>query len=430
MQPPRNTQPHQPKGFVVDSAQLGIVREQLNGHIEDTTADPRLGLTLVALHDMDKAADAIAERRKVEVPGLTGSYRQSAYPQPPAEPLERMLRDLRALFGARYGTWSPTMGKNRIVHGVQLTPYPFAQGFDVTEVSAAKGERLYAAGRGGARTGDGVRVGILDTPVYDHPKLVGKYLAEDGAVLLRETGRPPAWWAGHATSIAGRIVQQAPAARLDIRSVLNPDNATASVWDVAVKLADFATSGVDILNLSFGCYTEDGEPPLVLVRAIQLLTPRMVVIAAAGNHGDRGDHGGELPAPQTPMWPAALDSVVAVGATDDGGNVAPFTPKGAPLDSAGQPVVAPWVDMLARGVSVLGPYLNGTVTLPDGNGGHPTGQFERWARWSGTSFAAAAASGALAAQTVPGRLSAPEALRVLLHPDGETARQSHAIRLP
>ena len=44
-------------------------------------------------------------------------------------------------------------------------------------------------------------------------------------------------------------------------------------------------SGVQVLNLSLGCSTADGQAPMVLERAIAQLTPTMAVVAAAGNHG-------------------------------------------------------------------------------------------------------------------------------------------------
>ena len=80
------------------------------------------------------------------------------------------------------------------------------------------------------------------------------------------------------------------------------------------------------MNLSFGCFTDDGEPPLVLARAVSLLSAEILLVAAAGNHGDidelraKGDLA-DKPwtrglTSKTPLWPAAFDEVIAVGATD------------------------------------------------------------------------------------------------------------------
>ncbi len=68
--------------------------------------------------------------------------------------------------------------------------------------------------------------------------------------------------------------------------------------------------------------------------------------------------------------------------------------EGAP--AAINPQEAPGVDVVSLGVDVVSTYLG-----------------EEWARWSGSSFAAALVSGAIAAGTVPGRVPAPEAWAAL-----------------
>ena len=110
------------------------------------------------------------------------------------------------------------------------------------------------------------------------------------------------------------------------------------------------------MNLSFGCYTDDGEPPLVLARAVSLVSAEILLVAAAGNHGniDELKKQGDLKdaswarglTPKTPVWPAAFDEVIAVGATD-----APFSPQ------------TPWVDLTAPGMNVVSTYLTGQVKL-------------------------------------------------------------------
>ena len=173
-------------------------------------------------------------------------------------------------------------------------------------------------------------------------------------------------------------------------------------------MAGFIGSGVDILNLSFGCFTDDGEPPLVLARVVSLLSAEILLVAAAGNHGDVDElrAKGTLPdqpwtrglTSKTPLWPAAFDEVIAVGATD-GDNPAPFSPQ------------TPWVDMTAPGVDVESTYLTGEVKLASPPQGSPTTTFSNGlAYWDGTSFAAAAVSGAVAAKIMPGRRDARQAL--------------------
>ncbi len=64
------------------------------------------------------------------------------------------------------------------------------------------------------------------------------------------------------------------------------DDGKATSWEVATAIAKLAKTKPDIINLSLVCYTEDGEPPLVLATAIDRVSPETVIVAAAGNHGN------------------------------------------------------------------------------------------------------------------------------------------------
>src|SRR5437764_809280 len=171
------------------------------------------------------------------------------------------------------------------------------------------------------KTGQRVTVGVLDTCIAAHPWLEGGWTApRDQTILPRRSGpyRPQQ---GHATFVTGLILRQAPGATVRVRPVLN-EAAVANSWDVAKAIVEFGrTGGLDIMNLPFVCYTEDGQPPLATSTAIDRLDPNIVVVAAAGNHGKDPSNFDR----RRPAWPAALDRVVAVGATD-GKRIADFTP--------------------------------------------------------------------------------------------------------
>jgi membrane-anchored mycosin MYCP len=218
----------------------------------------------------------------------------------------------------------------------------------------------------GRAPGSGIRVGVVDTRLAQHPWLAGGYVAPADELLPVHSDSTLPWQAQHATFVTGLILRQAPGAVVELRSGLD-DHATTDSWTVARVIADLADGATDVVNLSLGCSTEDGRPPLVLSAALAALGPRTVVVAAAGNHGT-------VAAP-VPCWPAALDNVIAVGALDDGGAAA-FSPE------------APWVDAMAPGVDVV------STSTVDGEDG------ALFARWSGTSFAAAAVTGAIAAGTI------------------------------
>jgi succinate dehydrogenase/fumarate reductase flavoprotein subunit len=66
-------------------------------------------------------------------------------------------------------------------------------------------------------------------------------------------------------------------------------------------------------------------------------------------------------------------------------------------------------------MDLLSTYLTGAVVLDLAAGPAKPESFEGWARWDGSSFAAALVSGAIAARTVPGRVPAQQAWRDLLH---------------
>jgi subtilase family protein len=408
----------------------GALRNRAVG-VADEQRDERLGLALLTLQDL---ADGAANLRSGDG-GLVGRMNQGRRPASPPggiEPseLDLLIGWLREHFRSAYAGWVPTIGKNRVIEPVRGLPYVGGGGegdpyFGGVQDPRTIAEVLRPSGpppgwpRRAAGPGQGVRVGVLDTRLYPNEWLAGGYVAAAHDLLqvpaAASSARPAS--AGHATFIAGLILRRAPGAELIIRPVLN-EKAVGRAWDVARDMAGFIGSGVDILNLSFGCYTDDGEPPLVLARAVSLVSAEILLVAAAGNHGDIDKlraKGALADAPwtrgltsKTPVWPAAFDEVIAVGATDGNNNPAPFSPQ------------TPWVDMTAPGVDVESTYLTGKVKLASPPPGSSTATFSNgFAYWSGTSFAAAAVSGAIAAKTLPGRRDARQALaRIGESPEG------------
>jgi hypothetical protein len=399
---------------------------------QDEQRDERLGLALLTLQDVAAGA-AELRARDSGLAGRVKKARQSAGSPKGIEPtdLDLLIFWLREHFRSAYGGWVPTIGKNRVIDPVRGLPYvggggqgdPHFGGYDDPRTSSGPNggtsadgpRRAPAAPRWrprAAKPGHGVRVGVLDTRLYPNEWLAGGYYATaDDLLQVRATGgSPPPASAGHATFVAGLILRQAPGAELVVRPVLNK-KAVGRTWDVARDMVSFLGSGVDILNLSFGCFTDDGEPPLVLARAVSLVSAEILLVAAAGNHGDidelrKQGKVKDLPwtrglTPKTPVWPAAFDEVIAVGATD-GDKPAPFSPQ------------TPWVDLTAPGVDVESTYMTGKVKLASPNGS-PTATFSNgFAYWNGTSFAAATASGAVAAKILPGRRNARQALASIL----------------
>jgi subtilisin family serine protease len=257
-----------------------------------------------------------------------------------------------------------------------------------------------------------VCVGVVDTGIPSHPDLAGRWSHAGGKMT---TSGEHSHAAGHGVFISGLIAQRAPNCELNIYGVLGEGNGTASVWEVANAIASLAVS-CDILNLSLSCFTKDDEPPFTLRRAIERVGPDVVAIAAAGNHGlvEPSD----ILAPTSQSWPAAFDRVVAVAAHDDAGQIPKWSFQG------------PWVRLLAPGVNVTSCYLEGTVNFHyrPNEFGPATKSFSGYAHWSGSSFAAANVSGAIANLMASEKMTAPEALHWLEqqpvgNPDGIWAYQ-------
>jgi membrane-anchored mycosin MYCP len=358
--------------------------------VEWTTLDTSaaLGLARLELRDVGAAARdvrAYLQARKIAVPD----------PRPEDRAVDRLLGALRAYFLDRHAGWYPTMGKNRLVGAVNGGGGAISHGGGGTPVRVS-GE-LPARGSGPGR---GVRVGVLDTGLAAQPWLAGGWEAGYSDRLPR--GKEYREGAGHATFITGLVLSQAPGATVVVRKVLDLDENgeyTADCWTVANAIVELGRTGIDVLNLSLVCYTEDGQPPLLLSTAVSRLGPDVVVVAAAGNHGDLHHRQPDKAGPgetSKPTFPAALDGVVAVGAATDEGEPASFTP----LDKY-------WIDLLAPGEKVLSTYLDGDVLLDD----KTAEPFGGLARWSGSSFAAALVSGAIAAGMQPGRVTARQALQ-------------------
>jgi Subtilase family len=342
--------------------------------------------------------------------------------------LDLLISYLKKSYGKKHGGRTPLIGKNRLAGSVEGSPYtgggisgPYTGGLKPGTYAGSGISGPYTGGgisgpytgggRSGPYTGGGasgpytggdlsdsqwddsragfpernnppssqVKVGILDTRLFAHPDLAGRYLADHDALVPATTASTPDSEA-HATFIAGIILAESPNADLIVGHVLNAYNICGSSWDVATKMAAFVDAGVSVLNISFGAATHDDKPPLVLRRAVNKLTSRhVVIVAAAGNHGPN----------ETKMWPAAFKKVVAVGAGTriagtDSFKVADFSPRRR------------WVDLLAPGEDISSLYK--------ANG---------YRRWSGTSFSAAVVSGAVAYLVETQRMTPRQAVDLL-----------------
>jgi len=320
-----------------------------------------------------------------------------------AAPVAEVLEGVRALLAGRRGdgTLRGVVSPNHLFVGE-----PLYSGGPADTVRLAETMPMPSAA-----VGEGVRVEVLDTGLFlDHPWWQRGGIS---AQSVENTSEPPDddhdgvldQQAGHGTFVAGIVAQQAPAAQIFTRAVLDSyghgaeDVIAQAIRDAVTAFHADSSARRLVLNLSLGGYTDGDAPPLAILDALDTLPPEAVVVAAAGN---------DYPNCRRPFFPAALKRVLGVGALDEQGAPAPFSNRGS------------WVDACARGVRVDSSFFSGfdgpLTESPDPD------HFEGFAAWSGTSFAAPLVAGRIAAvlsrQLDPSEL--PEVRQLLRrygHPD-------------
>jgi membrane-anchored mycosin MYCP len=393
---------------------------------DDVEVSNSLGLARFRLTRPENVLHAIRGKLDHAGPNETFGQTQDALDQGKAA-VSVLLAYIDDVCAAEYG-WTPVTAKNMVGHGVHGSPY-IGIGGGKKYPKPVPANLITIKDPLTGRTFDEpnwVNVGILDTALDPRPEFDGRWLRTGPDPVLKvNAGQYPTHLSGHATFIAGMILQLAPNALLHVAQVLHPEDASAPVWDVAKAMMRLDKS-IQVLNLSFSVFAGDDakEAPLALRYAIERLDPTTVVVAAAGNHGEMPEPGPdhpELPGPRSAMWPAAMDRVVAVGAHRSDGKKSSFSPD------------VPWVHLTALGEDVVSTFLQGETQMvyrPEDKAGEPaTLDFTQGtALWSGTSFASALVAGVVAAKTTEGQFAAQRTMRHILQ--GEITSPFLRIRNP
>jgi cyanobactin maturation PatA/PatG family protease len=196
-----------------------------------------------------------------------------------------------------------------------------------------------------------VCVAILDGPVHlSHPCFVGANLTKLPGLASSVADRGSA--SQHGTHVASIIFGQRGSAVEGIapncRGLLVPVFSNGrggkinpcSQIDLARAITQAVEQGASVINISGGQLASSAESDQLLANAIRLCQDNNVlIVAAAGNDGCECFH-----------LPAALESVLAVGAMDAQGNPIGFSNWGEPYQNRG---------ILAIGESVLGATVGG-----------------------------------------------------------------------
>ena len=220
---------------------------------------------------------------------------------------------------------------------------------------------------GNPLTGAGVTVAVIDTGIEAQQQLS---VTANSTVLNGESGGAGVDDDGHGTMVASIIGAQksstngmqgiAPGVSLmSIReagckaTTGNDEKTMAAAINYAVQ------RGAQVINISQDGYDQD---PALLSAVEAAYQAGVVVVTSAGNQGDRdttSDTGADYGVnPRT--YPASYEpDVIAVGAVDQYGDVAPFSETGS--EKTGY-----YIGVTAPGVSVGGLQPNGTIAIDDG----------------------------------------------------------------
>ena len=249
---------------------------------------------------------------------------------------------------------------------------------------------------GGWDNDDGYRPDLLGLDKPDLERISGPSDVPSAPMNGRPADKYLDPVAGHGTFIAGIIEQLTPGCTIRVERVFRPQG-DVSVATLGVTLWHLMES-VDpkIVNFSFGGTGRD----LMFETIIDHYHAKcgVVFVGAAGNEGSCVE-----------QYPAALPSVIGVAA------LGPTGP--APWSNYG-----PWVDACAPGTDLVSSFF------AEFDGGMPpingidADDFDQWATWSGTSFAAPVVVAALAREMMDGCTARQAVDRVV--------RAPHLARLP
>ncbi len=233
----------------------------------------------------------------------------------------------------------------------------FAQGyFPPTYVYPPKGifascnwhlERIQAQAAQQFACGNDVWVVLIDSGVdIDHPALSGQLLLDLAKNFGDTNTQSVNDLNGHGTMMAGAILQVAPYAKIIPLKINKEGNdsfeysALSNVLDYALQLVQMYPK-IKVVNLSLVL----DEPNEEIAQKINALYKKgVLIVTAAGNEGKRGID-----------FPATLKQTIAVSSTNESNTLAYGVNYGSALT------------LMAPGVDIYVPYLNGTYIYANGS---------------------------------------------------------------
>lgn len=203
--------------------------------------------------------------------------------------------------------------------------------------------------------------------------------------------------AGHGAFVISTVGHVWKDARILLMRAKSDVDGVVDEATVCEQIIAAANAGVNVINLSLGCYAARDDTPVIFRETLEHVLGEnkdLVVVAAAGNDGSNRK-----------FFPAALSQqseplkrLVSVGALD-GAQKASYSNRGL------------WVDWYTPGTNVIGRYVGGrrNVVFRTNVGDGLQVPYVGFAQWSGTSYSAPYLSALIARVMSENDLSAAEA---------------------
>ncbi|HHC09074.1 MAG TPA: hypothetical protein ENK55_10210 [Actinobacteria bacterium] len=348
----------------------------------------RAGVLLVAREDLD------ATRRALRRLGIGGGRLE---PLPTASDAHV---ELRLPPSTKIDLLVEELGSLEVEPDYVLLPGSHVRGLGAARPRPHRGTHRPRPRRG---RGKGVTIGVVDLGYFDpdaagQPAWMRDGVRYDGFVPPPRPGRLLPAYVGHGNAVVGILRQLAPEASVVAATVdRDPDDAPGLTCDTALAATLrrlLCRNRIHVLVVPFGGSTRLGSMPLTEAVLAPYLES-VAVFAPAGNDGL-----------DPTLYPAVDPEVAGVAAWAKPAESLGWPGRACrwvrPLHDRGRDLeLAPWsnrglaAELAAPGVDVPAPFVEGRLRIRPGPRARSDAaqRFDGWARFTGTSFAAAVAAG-------------------------------------